>query len=113
MFYSIASASSLKEVKAEIEKILNRLNASTKVGLLIYNPLTRDTLFNVNHRQSMIPASNTKLFTTAVALEIMGGDYLLSTKLYTDDDNLSDGEINGKNKQKFAIKKVKKKWQIN
>ena len=94
-FYSIANASSLKEVKSEIEKILNKLNASTKVGLLIYNPLTRDTIFNVNHRQSMIPASNTKLFTTAVALEIMGGDYLLSTKLYTDDDNLSDGIING------------------
>ncbi len=95
LIQSITSASSLKEVKAEIEKILNRLNASTKVGLLIYNPLTQDTIFNVNHRQSMIPASNTKLFTTAVALETMGGEYLLSTKLYTDDDNLSDGEING------------------
>jgi serine-type D-Ala-D-Ala carboxypeptidase/endopeptidase (penicillin-binding protein 4) len=95
LFHSVISPASLEEVKLKIEKILNKLNASTKVGLLIYNPLTQDTIFSVNHRQSMIPASNTKLFTTAVALETMGGDYALSTKLFTDDDNLSDGEING------------------
>lgn len=95
LLQSVASTASLNEVQAKIEKILNRLNASTEVGLLIYNPLTRDTIFNVNHRQSMIPASNTKLFTTAVALETMGGDFSLATKLFTDDDNLSDGEING------------------
>jgi len=43
----------------------------------------------------MIPASNTKLFTTAAALEIMGGDYILSTQILSDDKNLTDGVVNG------------------
>ncbi len=43
----------------------------------------------------MIPASNTKLFTTATALEIMGGDYTLSTQILTDDSDLTDGKVDG------------------
>jgi D-alanyl-D-alanine carboxypeptidase/D-alanyl-D-alanine-endopeptidase (penicillin-binding protein 4) len=43
----------------------------------------------------MIPASNTKLFTTAAALTIMGGEYVLSTKLLTDDSDPNDEIING------------------
>ena len=66
-----------------------------KMAILIYNPLTQDTLVCINHTETMIPASNTKLFTTATALELIGGDYLLSTKIMADDDNLSDGIIDG------------------
>jgi D-alanyl-D-alanine carboxypeptidase/D-alanyl-D-alanine-endopeptidase (penicillin-binding protein 4) len=84
------------------EKIFEHLNdmisdvpRSTKIAVMIYNPLTQDTLFSINHTSTMIPASNTKLFTTATALELMGGDYLLSTKLFADDNDFSDGTLNG------------------
>ncbi len=43
----------------------------------------------------MIPASVTKVFTTATALSLMGKDYRLSTILFTDDSNIKDGTING------------------
>jgi D-alanyl-D-alanine carboxypeptidase/D-alanyl-D-alanine-endopeptidase (penicillin-binding protein 4) len=43
----------------------------------------------------MIPASNTKLFTTATALSLMGGDFILYTKILTDDRNIKDGIIDG------------------
>jgi D-alanyl-D-alanine carboxypeptidase/D-alanyl-D-alanine-endopeptidase (penicillin-binding protein 4) len=43
----------------------------------------------------MIPASNTKLFTTAVALSNLGGEFKISTKILTNDYNIEDGEING------------------
>jgi D-alanyl-D-alanine carboxypeptidase/D-alanyl-D-alanine-endopeptidase (penicillin-binding protein 4) len=43
----------------------------------------------------MIPASTTKLFTTATALEIMGSNYILSTQILADDLELSDRVING------------------
>jgi len=43
----------------------------------------------------MIPASNTKLFTTAAAISLLGGDFHLYTKLMTDDKNIKDGVING------------------
>jgi D-alanyl-D-alanine carboxypeptidase/D-alanyl-D-alanine-endopeptidase (penicillin-binding protein 4) len=63
--------------------------------MMIYNPLTEDTIISINAFESMIPASNTKLFTTAVALELMGGDYLLSTRILADDSDFSDGIIEG------------------
>ncbi|MCK7520646.1 MAG: D-alanyl-D-alanine carboxypeptidase [Ignavibacteriales bacterium] len=65
------------------------------MAIMIYNPLTQDTIFCINHYESMIPASNTKLFTTATALEILGGDYKLFTKILADDDDLSDSTIDG------------------
>lgn len=92
--FNLFSASK-EEAKRQIEEILNYIPASTRVGVLIYNPILRDTLFQLNHTQSMIPASNTKLFTTAVALSNLGGDFNISTKLFTDDSNLNDGIVNG------------------
>lgn len=86
---------SKEELKKQIEDLLNIIPASTKVGLLIYNPILRDTIFQVNHSMSMIPASNTKLFTTAVALSILGGEFKISTRIFTDDLNIEDGVING------------------
>jgi D-alanyl-D-alanine carboxypeptidase/D-alanyl-D-alanine-endopeptidase (penicillin-binding protein 4) len=88
-------ATSKEEIKSKIENVLSRLPATTNVGLMIYNPLMQDTIISINHTLSMIPASNTKLFTTAAALTIMGGDYVLSTKLLSDDPNLDDGIIDG------------------
>jgi len=82
-------------VKKEIESILKKLPSTTKVALLIVKPLTQDTIFQLNHTRSMIPASNTKLFTTAASLSILGGDFVLSTKILSDDNDLSDSTING------------------
>ena len=95
LFTLTISASSKDEIRSKIDKILNRLPAGTKAGILVINPLTEDTLYSLNHTVSMIPASNTKLFTTAAALSIMGGDFVLATRLYSDDENISDGTING------------------
>lgn len=86
---------SREELEKQIEKLLNVIPASTKIGLLIYNPIMRDTLFKVNHTSSMIPASNTKLFTTAVAISNLGGDFRIATKIFTDDFDITDGVING------------------
>ncbi len=90
-----AFAGSLEEVLQSIQSVINKLPAGTRTGIMVYNPLTQDTLLRINHTESMIPASNTKLFTTSAALDLMGGDFLLSTKLLSDDSNLDDGVING------------------
>ncbi|NWF91071.1 MAG: D-alanyl-D-alanine carboxypeptidase/D-alanyl-D-alanine-endopeptidase [Ignavibacteriaceae bacterium] len=88
-------SSSKEEVKAEIENLLNNIPVSTKIGMLIYNPILRDTIFQLNHTMSMIPASNTKLFTTAVALANLNGSFEISTKIFSDDFDIKDGIING------------------
>jgi len=93
--HSIILAEAPDKVLKEIDELISGIPASTRMALMVYNPLTLYTIISINHTESMIPASNTKLFTTAVALELMGGDYLLSTKILADDDDLTDGIIDG------------------
>ncbi len=96
LFISTISFSTSKEViKGKIESLLDNLPSGTVAGILIFNPLTEDTIFQQNYTNSMIPASNTKLFTTATALSIMGGDFPLKTVLFTTDKNIKDGIIDG------------------
>jgi serine-type D-Ala-D-Ala carboxypeptidase/endopeptidase (penicillin-binding protein 4) len=92
---SSISAEAPEKIIKEIDDIISGIPSSTKMAILIYDPLTQDTIVCINHTESMIPASNTKLFTTATALELMGGDHLLSTKILADDDEISDGIIEG------------------
>ena len=95
-FYQcIISAEAPEKILKEIDEIISGIPASTRTAVMIYNPLTEDTLISINPAEPMIPASNTKLFTSAVALELMGGDYSLSTKILSDDYDFSDGIIEG------------------
>jgi serine-type D-Ala-D-Ala carboxypeptidase/endopeptidase (penicillin-binding protein 4) len=82
-------------VRDKINSILSRIPSSTKGSVLIYNPMDQDTLFSINHTIPMIPASNTKLFTTAVALSLLGGDFEMSSKILVDENSLSNGSVNG------------------
>ncbi|MCF8267882.1 MAG: D-alanyl-D-alanine carboxypeptidase/D-alanyl-D-alanine-endopeptidase [Ignavibacteriales bacterium] len=79
----------------KLNDLLGKLPISTKYSILIYNPNTLDTLYEKNSRVAMIPASNTKIFTTAAAVNYLGKDFLVSTKLYSADAYLNDGVING------------------
>jgi len=88
-------ATSKEELAQRISEIVNGLPDGTVSGIFIYNPLTQDTIFVQNEFRPMIPASLTKLFTTATSLSIMGGAHKLSTKLFSDDNNFKDGVLNG------------------
>ncbi|MBS3999316.1 MAG: D-alanyl-D-alanine carboxypeptidase, partial [Desulfobulbaceae bacterium] len=96
IFFVINSISILsQQLIGKIDTILNSLPVGTSYGILIINPLTSDTLYARNISQSLIPASNTKLFTSAVALKLLGLNYEVSTKIFTDNPNFSDGFIDG------------------
>ncbi|MBZ0200517.1 MAG: D-alanyl-D-alanine carboxypeptidase/D-alanyl-D-alanine-endopeptidase [Ignavibacteriaceae bacterium] len=95
LLFSNIYAISLDEVKHQLHKIINSLNSSTKAGILIIDPLTQDTIYQLNPAVSRIPASNTKLFTTATALNLLGGDFPIATKIFSDDLNIKDGIVNG------------------
>lgn len=95
LFTSTLLPSSKEEIVKRIKEILSKAHDGTTSAIFIYNPLTQDTIYKENITISMIPASVTKLFTTATALNVMGPEHVLSTKLFTDDPNLSDGKING------------------
>ena len=93
--FSGVFASSKEEVANKIKQIIAKLPANTISGVLIYNPILQDTIFSINESQPMTPASLTKLFTTSTSLSLMGGDHKLSTKLFTEDNNIKDGIIDG------------------
>src|ERR1035438_10184326 len=95
LLISNSFATSKEEIKGIIANIIGKLPASTNVGIIIYNPLTQDTIFQKNAFVSMTPASNTKLFTTATALSLLGGDFPLVTRIMTNDLNIKNGVING------------------
>ncbi len=95
LFVSTAFAKNGKKTDVRIDIFLDKLPAGSKTAILVINPVTQDTVYKKNVLEPVIPASNIKLFTTAVALKLMGPEYLVSTKLFTDDTDLTDGVING------------------
>ena len=58
-------------------------------GVLIVDPETGDTLFSRDAGKLLVPASNQKILTSAIALETFGPDYRFTTPI------LARGEIRG------------------
>src|SRR5271165_2108073 len=63
-------------------------------GILVVDAATGQTLFEKNADSFFVPASNMKLFTTALALDKLGPDYRFRTTLETN-GKLEDGLVQG------------------
>lgn len=92
---NVLTAGSKQDFENRIKNILLKVPSTTKTAILIYNPLNQDTLVKQNIWSQMIPASVTKLYTTAVSLQLLGKDFKIKTKILTDDFNIKDGIIDG------------------
>ena len=64
-------------------------------GLLIVDAETGQTLYELNADRYFIPASNMKLFTTALALAKLGPDFRFHTTLETHGNVSPDGKLSG------------------
>ncbi len=95
LFLLVVTLQAQSALKYKIQGVLNKIPASTTAAVQITDPQTGEILFEQNSTKIMIPASNTKLFTTAVALNSMGLNYEFTTKLFSDDPDIKDGIING------------------
>ncbi len=85
-----ATGAEVQELRRDLMAILTSTgNRSGTWGVLAISLDGGDTLLALNHRELMIPASNMKLLTTAVALEMLGSGFRHHTFL------LGHGERNG------------------
>ena len=80
---------SVSTVYAEtIDKTLNKLGINkSAVSVVVKNISTKDTVYSLNARTPMHPASTLKLVTTAAAVDTLGADYSFKTSLYKSTNN--------------------------
>jgi len=72
--------SDLVRLRARVEGALDAAHAQKAYwGVLIADARTGQTLFELNPERAFVPASNTKLFTTALAMAALGPDYHFRT----------------------------------
>jgi serine-type D-Ala-D-Ala carboxypeptidase/endopeptidase (penicillin-binding protein 4) len=98
-FIDITKEDSLRSVEflqKEISGVLNNATLnSAKYAVAVYSIEQKRYLFNHNINALLTPASNTKLVSTFAVLTKYGRDYEVTTEIFTDDTDLTDGIVNG------------------
>jgi len=83
------------QLQTEIEKVSQSSRLKTaRVGIFVQtNAANPKILANLDGDRYFLPASNTKLFTTATALKVLGADYRFATHLMSHDLPNAKGEL--------------------
>jgi serine-type D-Ala-D-Ala carboxypeptidase/endopeptidase (penicillin-binding protein 4) len=89
---SVKSESLVKQIDEIIEK--SEL-ASARWGVSVISLSDGQTVYSRNAKRLFTPASNMKIFTTGVALDLLGSDYRWRTSVYADTQPDANGTING------------------
>ena len=90
-----APAAPATRLQNDIERLIESPGwAGDRWSVLVVSLDKGDTLFNHGGDESLIPASNLKLFTTAAALYYLGPDFRYNTFLLTD-GTIENGVLNG------------------
>jgi len=69
--------------------------ASARWGISVISLTSGREVYGRNANQLFIPASNTKIYTTGVALDLLGANYRWRTSVYADAQPDADGTIDG------------------
>ena len=64
-------------------------------GLIVVDPSTGQTLYAKNANEMFVPASTTKLFSSAAVLEALGPDYRIKTPVYAAGTVDTNGNLDG------------------
>jgi serine-type D-Ala-D-Ala carboxypeptidase/endopeptidase (penicillin-binding protein 4) len=81
---------------ADIKQMLDDPALSGSItGMMIVDTTDGSVIYEQNQETRLIPASNRKLFTSAAALEILGGSYTIPTVVAADEKPDANGVISG------------------
>jgi D-alanyl-D-alanine carboxypeptidase/D-alanyl-D-alanine-endopeptidase (penicillin-binding protein 4) len=90
------SLSKQEALAARIDSILeNARLGKSPIAVKVVSLDTGETIYERNGRRLMVPASNTKLFTTAAALHYLKPDFKIKTSFYLDGALSEKGVLNG------------------
>jgi len=96
-FLCLLGALAAAELPVKIQRVLDGATGVRRgfLGLLIVNAATGDVLFESNQTHLFVPASNSKLFTTALGLARLGPEYRFHTTVVAAREPDSDGRVAG------------------
>lgn len=84
-----------QKLKDDLKKYINDpVISKAKNSILAIDLKTGDTLIAYQAKLPLVTASTTKLFSTTMALELLGPDYRFNTRLYID-GKINQGVLNG------------------
>lgn len=87
----------LLQLQQQISKLLNQPEFLTAgVTLRVISQASGQVVFEKEPEKLLKPASNMKLYTTALALESLGADYRIRTSVYSEEKPNKEGKIKGK-----------------
>src|SRR5687768_10589806 len=91
----VAPAAPATRLQSDLERMIDSPGwAGDRWSVLVLSLDKGDTLFNHGGDESLVPASNLKLFTTAAALYYLGPDFRYNTFLLTD-GTIANGVLTG------------------
>ena len=95
VFSASAQTNTTTELRGAIDEIVAQGGIQNAWWtILVWDAETGNSLYERDTGRSFIPASNTKLYSTAAALDILGPDFRFETRLETD-GTLQDGVLSG------------------
>jgi serine-type D-Ala-D-Ala carboxypeptidase/endopeptidase (penicillin-binding protein 4) len=100
LFYVSTFSASIEKPKSKLDVFKQKIDSivatiNCEVSIQIVSAAKYDLLFSYKPDLKLIPASITKVITSSTALMKLGTNYVFKTVVYTDDNIIDDGIING------------------
>ena len=92
---TVSTSPSDAALAREIDRVIDESNVKARWGVFVMSPKDGRVLYSRDADKSFTPASNMKVYTTAVALDLLGGDYRWRTSVYARKQADSNGVIDG------------------